>query len=94
MRDKSELSEGVKKPQFKQPKTSVTIRLDNETIAYFKDLAEKEKMPYQTLINSYLADCAAKKRTPSVTWSDHVHGKTGVDAKDKGKKQPIKITVR
>ena len=68
MREEYDFSEGVKNPYVKPPKTAVTIRLDNETITYFKGLAEKVNIPYQTLINSYLADCAARKVKPSVAW--------------------------
>ena len=31
-----------------------TIRLDNDIILYFKKMASKQKVPYQTLINAYL----------------------------------------
>jgi len=68
MRSEYDFSEGIKNPYVKPPKTTVTIRLDKETVAYFKSLAEKVNMPYQTLINSYLADCAARQRKPSVAW--------------------------
>ncbi len=68
MRDEYDFSEGIKNPYAKPPKATVTIRLDKDTVAYFKGLAEKVNMPYQTLINSYLADCAAKKIAPSVVW--------------------------
>ena len=40
-----------------------TIRLDYETLDYFKGLAEETGLPYQTLINLYLRDCARKKKT-------------------------------
>ena len=68
MRDEYNFSEGVENPYVKPSKTPVTIRLDKETVAYFKDLAEKAHMPYQTLINAYLADCAARKVKLSVVW--------------------------
>ncbi len=68
MRDEYDFSEGVRNPYAKQPKAAVTIRLDKSTVDYFKRLAEQVNIPYQTLINSYLADCAARKLTPSVTW--------------------------
>jgi len=68
MRDEYDFSEGVKNPYVKPPKTTVTIRLDRETVTYFKSLAETVNMPYQTLINSYLADCAARKIRPSIHW--------------------------
>ena len=68
MRNEYDFSEGVKNPYIKPSKTAVTIRLDKETVTYFKSLAEAVNMPYQTLINSYLADCAAKKVRPSIIW--------------------------
>jgi predicted DNA binding CopG/RHH family protein len=68
MRAEYDFSEGVKNPYVKSPKTTVTIRLDKETVSYFKSLSEAVNMPYQTLINSYLADCAARKIKPSVVW--------------------------
>ena len=49
-------------------KKRVTIRLDQETIEYFKDLSEETGIPYQTLINLYLRDCAASGRRLSMAW--------------------------
>ncbi|MDL2290556.1 BrnA antitoxin family protein [Desulfovibrio sp. OttesenSCG-928-F20] len=68
MRDEYDFSDGVKNPYAKQPKATVTIRLDKATVDYFKGLSEQVNMPYQTLINLYLADCAAKKVKPSIAW--------------------------
>lgn len=69
MRDEYDFSRGEKNPYVKQAKTTVTIRLDKAAVEYFKNLAEQVNMPYQTLINSYLADCAAKKKKPELVWS-------------------------
>lgn len=44
-------------------KKQITINVDNETIDYFKAQSEKLGLPYQTLINLYLMDCAANHRT-------------------------------
>jgi hypothetical protein len=44
------------------------MRLDTTTVDYFKRLAEELEVPYQTLINSYLRDCAVTERRPSMTW--------------------------
>ena len=44
-------------------KQQITIRIDKETLFYFKGLAEETGVPYQTLINLYLTDCAKRKRT-------------------------------
>ena len=50
-------------------KRAVTIRLDQATITYFQELATETGIGYQTLINSYLKDCAATGRRPSVRWA-------------------------
>lgn len=68
MREEYDFSEGVRNPYVKTPKTTVTIRLDQSTVDYFKELSEQVNLPYQTLINSYLADCATKKIKPSISW--------------------------
>ncbi len=58
-----------KNPYVKLLKQPVTIRLDRDTVAYFKRLAEKTGLPYQNLINLYLRDCAINHREPSLQWS-------------------------
>ena len=68
MRDEYDFSDGVKNPYVKPQKATVTIRLDKATVDYFKSLSEEANLPYQTLINSYLADCAAKKMKPTLAW--------------------------
>lgn len=50
-------------------KKQITIRLDTETIDYFKGLSEDTDIPYQTLINLYLQDCVRKKK--KLVWGDH-----------------------
>ena len=68
MRDEYDFSDGVKNPYVKPQKATVTIRLDKATVDYFKSLSEEANLPYQTLINSYLTDCAAKKMKPTLAW--------------------------
>ena len=58
-----------KNPYTNRLKKQVTINLDNDTIDYFKDQSEKSGLPYQTLINLYLADCASKQRKLKMSWS-------------------------
>lgn len=70
MRDEYDFSEGIKNPYVRQQKTTVTIRLDTTTVDYFKKLSEETSMPYQTLINAYLADCVAHNRKPVITWGE------------------------
>ena len=56
-------------PYVKLLKQSVTIRLDRDTVAYFKALAVKTGLPYQSLINLYLRDCAVHRRRVSLRWA-------------------------
>ncbi|MDR2566530.1 MAG: BrnA antitoxin family protein [Bifidobacteriaceae bacterium] len=56
-------------PYSKRLKKQVTIRLDVDTIDYFKALAGQTGVPYQSLINLYLADCAVNKRELALTWA-------------------------
>jgi len=62
MRENYDFSNGVKNPYAAQLKKQVTINLDAETVDYFKAQAEKTGIPYQKLINFYLADCVKNKR--------------------------------
>ena len=68
MRDHYDFSKGIKNPYAKRFKRSVTIRLDQWTVEYFKALAVETELPYQSLINLYLRDCAWKKRKLDMTW--------------------------
>ncbi len=51
-------------------KKQITIRLEEPTIEYFKELAEEIGMPYQSLINLYLRDCAMSERKLKFEWTD------------------------
>ncbi len=68
MRKQYDFSKARRNPYAKRLKKSVTIRLDEATIAYFKELADDTGIPYQTLINLYLRDCAAHGRKLSMQW--------------------------
>jgi len=59
---------GKKNPYTKYLKQPVTMRLDKDSIAYFKELAEESGIPYQTLINLYLRDCASNERKLDMKW--------------------------
>jgi len=59
---------GRRNPYIKMLKQPVTIRLDRDTVAYFKAMAEEKGLPYQHLINLYLRDCAANHRELSLQW--------------------------
>lgn len=68
MRKEYDFSHGRPNPYAARLKRPVTIRIDEGTITYFKSLAGEIGIPYQTLINSYLRDCAASKRRLSMRW--------------------------
>ena len=68
MKDNYDFSKGKRNPYAKRLKRQVTIRLDEATLEYFKELAEDSGIPYQTLINLFLRDCAQAKRKPSMKW--------------------------
>lgn len=68
MRKSYNFSKGQKNPYAKRLKQQVTIRLDVPTIDYFKDLAEETGIPYQTLINLFLRECAFKEKRPRLDW--------------------------
>ncbi len=59
---------GKMNPYIKYLKQPVTIRLDRDSVDYFKSLAGESGIPYQTLINLYLRDCAAKERKLDMKW--------------------------
>ena len=68
MRAEYDFSKARRNPYAKRLKERVTIRLDAPTVSYFKQLAEETGIPYQTLINLYLRDCAESKRQLSLAW--------------------------
>lgn len=57
-----------KNPYTNRLKKQVTMYIDNDAIEYFKKESQKTGLPYQTLINLYLSDCASKKRKLNLTW--------------------------
>ena len=57
-----------KNPYASKLKKSVTIRLGEDVIEYFKAMAEETGIPYQSLINLYLRDCVAQHRVLDLSW--------------------------
>lgn len=68
MRDEYDFSNARKNPYASQLKKQITIRLDEESINYFKSISEGVGIPYQSLINLYLRDCAASQRKLNLKW--------------------------
>jgi len=68
MRKEYDFSAAKKNPYSGQLKKQITIRLDEESITYFKAISEDVGIPYQSLINLYLRDCAASHRKLNLNW--------------------------
>ncbi len=71
MREQYDFStmKGEKNPYAKRLKQPVTMRLDKPSVTYFKSLAEEMGMPYQSLINLYLRDCALNHKKLELKWA-------------------------
>jgi predicted DNA binding CopG/RHH family protein len=76
MRREYDFSKGRRNPYAAKLKRSVTIRLDEATIDYFKTMSAESEIPYQTLINLYLRECAATGRRLTMEW--RTPGRKGV----------------
>jgi predicted DNA binding CopG/RHH family protein len=63
-----DFSKSIKNPYIKKLKKQVTIRLENDTIDYFKTIAADADIPYQKLINLFLRDCAETHKKPGIHW--------------------------
>jgi uncharacterized protein (DUF4415 family) len=74
------LTDAVRNPYAKRLKRQLTIRLDEETIDYFQGLSREVSLPYQTLMNMYLRDCAETRKRPH--WS--VSSTTGENLPTRG----------
>ena len=68
MRKNYDFSKSVPNPYAQKLKKQITIRLDEDTIQYFKNMAEDKGLPYQGLINLYLRDCAQSHRDLKLQW--------------------------
>jgi len=69
MRKEYDFSKAKKNPYIGGLKKQVTMRLDSDTIDYFKNLSDDNGIPYQTLINLYLRECAQKHKILRVEWA-------------------------
>jgi uncharacterized protein (DUF4415 family) len=69
MRKKYDFSKSVKNPYLRKAKKQLTLRLDEDTINYFRSLSEESGIPYQSLINLYLRECAAESKKLSMKWA-------------------------
>ena len=68
MRKQYDFTRARKNPYAKSLRKQVTIRIEETTLAYFKRLAAELAIPYQTLINMYLMDCATHRKQLRLEW--------------------------
>lgn len=68
MLDHYDFSNAVKNPFAEVLNENRTVTLDDDVMNYFLDLSDKEKIPYQTLINLYLSDCMMNHRKLTMVW--------------------------
>ena len=57
-----------KNPYLSKLKKQITINIDSSTIDFFKNLSSDTGIPYQTLMNLYLSDCAKNNKRPTILW--------------------------
>lgn len=69
MREEYDLSKSTKNPYARKLRKAVTIRLGVDIIEYFKGISDETGIPYQTLINLYLRDCARSQRKLDLKWT-------------------------
>ena len=55
-------------PYAQKLKKQITINLTSSTVDYFKTQASQVGIPYQTLIDMYLTDCAESNRKLHLKW--------------------------
>jgi len=68
MKKEYDFSKAKRNPYAKALKKQITIRVEEPTIEYFQDMAEEVGMPYQSLINFYLRDCAQTGKKLNFNW--------------------------
>ena len=69
MREEYDFSNARKNPYARRLKQQITINIDSDTIQFFKEMAGSSGIPYQTLINLYISDCAANNRQLNMSWN-------------------------
>ena len=68
MKKEYDFANSIKNPYVKKLKKQISIRVEKETIEYFKQLSIELGIPYQNLMNMFLSDCANKNMRPNIQW--------------------------
>lgn len=68
MKKEYDFDNSIKNPYIKKLKKQISIRIEKETVEYFKKLAAEIDIPYQNLMNMYLRECAQNNYKPNIHW--------------------------
>lgn len=68
MKKEYDFSNSVKNPYVKKLKKQISIRIENDTVEYFKELSAEIGIPYQNLMNLFLRNCAENNMKPNILW--------------------------
>lgn len=68
MKKEYDFSNSIKNPYVKKLKKQISIRVEKDTIEYFKKLSIELGIPYQNLMNMFLSECANKNMRPNIHW--------------------------
>ncbi len=60
-----------KNPYANRLRKQITLRVGIDVIDFFKEMSDKTGIPYQSIINLYLRDCAAKKKELNLNWIEN-----------------------
>jgi hypothetical protein len=84
MRKEYDFSKGIRNPYIKKLKKPVTIRIEVDTIEYFKKSASEIDIPYQKLINLFLRDCALTEKKLTLQWQPSYLNRSNQIGRQKG----------
>jgi len=68
MRTEYDFTNSRTNPYAMYLRKQITIRIDERAINYFKEQAAEVGVPYQSLINLYLSDCASNQKKLHLEW--------------------------
>jgi len=68
MRKEYDFSNAKLNPYIKKLRKQISIRIDIDTIKFFKKQAEETGIAYQNLMNLYLSDCAINSKQINIMW--------------------------
>jgi uncharacterized protein (DUF4415 family) len=68
MKKEYDFADARPNPYAKKLRKQISIRIDIDTIEYFKKKAEETGIAYQNLMNLYLADCAMRSKNINIAW--------------------------